>query len=162
MQNTSFQRMMHWWHFIKNTNRNRLYLLKILKYGQGMFDPKQILSWCDRWDGEATYRKLLLTLQAQLRPQGDDHFFACMLNIILERDEPPHSPQSQKTFTRKQGKGGKLLGAPTPHADFLRETAEIYDIWQTRKTELMVGNERFFPRHCIKGHCAKYVIWCSC
>ena len=90
-----------------------------------MFDPKQILSWCDRWDGEATYRKLLLTLQAQLRPQGDGHFFACMLNIILERDEPPLSPQSQKTFTRKQGKGGKLLGAPTPHADFLRETAEI-------------------------------------
>ena len=115
------------------------------------------------WGWEATYRKLLLTLQAQLRPQGDDHFFACMLNIIFERDEPPLSPQSQKTFTRKQGKGGKLLGAPTPHADFLRETAEIYDIWQTRKTELMLGNEeKYFPMHCIKGHCAKYIIRCPC
>ena len=115
------------------------------------------------WGGEATYRKLLLTLQAQLRPQGDDHFFACMLNIILERDEPPLSPQSQKTFTRKQGKGGKLLGAPTPHADFLPETAEIYDIWQTRKTELTLGNEEtFFPKQCIKGHCAKYIIQCPC
>ena len=105
---------MHWWHFIKNTNRNRLYRLKILKYGQGMFDPKQILSWCDRWDGEATYRKLLLTLQAQLRPQGDDHFFACMLNIILERDEPPLSPQSQKNFYAQTRQRGKIIGGTHP------------------------------------------------
>ena len=143
-----------------------MYRLKILKYGQGRvcLTPSKFCPDVTGGMGRgATYRKLLLTLQAQLRPQGDDHFFACMLNIILERDEPPLSPQSQKTFTRKQGKGGKLLGAPTPHADFLRETAEIYDIWQTRKTELTLGNEEtFFPKQCIKGHCAKYIIQCPC
>ena len=37
----------------------------------------------------------------------------------------------QKAFARrKQGKGGKLLGAPSLHADFLRETAENCGIWQ--------------------------------
>ena len=146
----------------KNTNRNPLYRLKNLKYGQAGYvwpQANSVLMWPVGWGWEATYRKLLLTLQAQLRPQGDDHFFACMLNIIFERDEPPLSPQSQKTFTRKQGKGGKLLGAPTPHADFLRETAEIYDIWQTWKTKLMLGNEKtFFCKQCIKGHRAKYIM----
>ena len=50
----------------------------------------------------ATYRKLLLTLQAQLRPQARDHFFASMLNIILEVPRRRAlSPQMQEEFSRK-------------------------------------------------------------
>ena len=73
-----------------------------------------VLMWPVGWGGEATYRKLLLTLQAQLRPQGDDHFFACMLNIILERDEPPLSPQSQKNFYAQTRQRGKIIGGTHP------------------------------------------------
>ena len=49
----------------------------------------------------ATYRKLLLTLQAQLRPQARDHFFASMLNIILEMPPRRFPRKCKKEFSRE-------------------------------------------------------------